>query len=93
MTVTTFEWTAANYRSRSLISPGSALAAVLCLFGIRKRRRLLMLLSLAVGSLGLSILSGCSATLIPAQPVTSIVTVTATSVSITHTGAVTLTLN
>jgi N-acetylneuraminic acid mutarotase len=94
LTVTTSASTAANGRGRSLIVPGSALAVAFCFLGIKKRRRISMLVLLAVSGLGLSLLSGCTATLLfNTRPVTSTVTVTATSGSLQHTETFSLTVN
>ena len=40
--------------------PTTVLAGVLCLFGLRKRRRLQMLVWVVVSAVGLSMFSGCS---------------------------------
>ena len=40
--------------------PTTVLAGVLCLFGLRKRRRLQMLVWIVVSAVGLSMFSGCS---------------------------------
>jgi N-acetylneuraminic acid mutarotase len=94
MTVTTSSSAATSDRGRSLIIPGSALAVAFCFLGIKKRRRIAMLLLLTVSGLGLSLLSGCTATLIfNDRPVTSTVTVTGTSGSLQHTETFLLTVN
>jgi hypothetical protein len=94
LTVTTSASMAANGRGRRLIIPGSALAVAFCFLGIKKRRRISMLVLLAVSGLGLSLLSGCTATLLfNTRPVTSTVTVTATSGSLQHTETFSLTVN
>jgi hypothetical protein len=51
---------AANHnRSFPLLPGGATLAVALCFFGLRKRRRLQMLLLLAVSVVGLSLFTGC----------------------------------
>lgn len=97
LTVTTTTASAA-IRSRSgLWFPGSMLAAALCFFG-RKRRRCFQLMLLAVGMFGLALLTSCGGTSsvgpspTSPQPVTSTVTVTATSGSLQHTTTFSLTI-
>jgi hypothetical protein len=51
---------AANHNNSFPLLPGGAtLAVALCFFGLRKRRRLQMLLLLAVSVVGLSLFTGC----------------------------------
>jgi N-acetylneuraminic acid mutarotase len=94
LTVTTSETTARLHRSGRPLIPSSVLAVALCCFGWKKRRRLQMLLLLAVSAAGLSLLNGCSASLITfTQTTTSTITVTATSGSLKHTAPFLLTVN
>jgi hypothetical protein len=98
LTVSTSATSAAMQRHSIPLLPASALAAVLCCFGFRKRRRWQMLLLLAVSVAGLGLLSGCGATSSVggsggSQPVTSTVTVTGTSGSLSHTATFQLTVN
>lgn len=95
LTVTTAATTAALHRKNSPLFPGSVLAVALCCFGWKKRRRLPMLLLLAVSVAGMGLLNGCggsSSIATSSQPVTSTVTVTATSGSLAHTAAFSLTV-
>jgi hypothetical protein len=76
--------------------PGSTLAVALCCIGWKKRRRLQMLLLLAVSVAGLSLLNGCggaSPIVSSSVPVISTVTVTAASGSLSHTTTFSLTVN
>ena len=75
--------------------PGSALAAVLCCFGWKKRRRMLMLVLLAVGTVGLCLLSGCGGASFTStlKAFTSTITVTATSGSMQHTTTLSVNMN
>ncbi|MGA2754556.1 MAG: kelch repeat-containing protein [Terracidiphilus sp.] len=89
--------TAALHRNSRPLFPAATLALVLCCVGWKKRRRVQMILLLAVSVFGLSLLASCSAVpagppIIPA-PVTSTVTVTATAGSIQHTASFSLTVN
>jgi N-acetylneuraminic acid mutarotase len=102
LTVTTAAKNASLYRDSLPLLPGSALAAALCCFGFKKRRRLQIFLLLAVSVVGLGLLTSCggggSASSSGgggggSQPVISTVTVTATSGSLTHTTTFTLTVN
>ena len=99
LTVTTSASTAALHRNSNPLLPGSALAVALCCFGWKKRRRLQMLVLLAVTMAGLGLLNGCGSGGSSSgggggtQPVTSTVTVTATSGSLTHTATFKLTVN
>jgi sugar lactone lactonase YvrE len=80
---------AVHYNSRPLL-PGTTLALALCFFGWRKRRSVQILLVLAIGVFGFSLLSGCSTS--AQQSSTSTVTVTATSGSIQQTATLSLTI-
>ena len=80
---------AVRYDSRPLL-PGTTLALALCFFGWRKRRGVQILLVLAIGVFGFSMLSGCSTS--TKQSVTSSVTVTATSGSLQQTATLSLTI-
>jgi hypothetical protein len=94
LTVTTSASTAAVDRSRGLILPGSALAVAFCFLGCKKRRRLEMLLFLAASVASLGLLTGCGGSSPPTrQPVTSTVTVLATSGSLQHSTSFSLTVN
>ncbi len=73
---------AVQQNSRPLF-PGAMLAIALCSLGFRKRRRLFMVLLLAVGFAGLGMLSGCISTNKTATGTSTAVTVTATSGSTT----------
>jgi N-acetylneuraminic acid mutarotase len=95
LTVTTAAASAALHRKSSPLFPGSALAVALCCLGWKKRRRLPMLLLLAVSVVGMGLLNGCGASPVvtSSEPVTSTVTVTATSGSLSHTATFSLTIN
>jgi hypothetical protein len=96
LTVTTAATTAALHRNGRPLFPIAALAVVLCCFGWKKRRRLSMLVLLAVSVASMSLLNGCGASSIIVSdppPVTSTVTVTATSGSLSHTATFSLTVN
>lgn len=81
LTITTTSTTAALRNNLSPLFPGSALACVLCCFlGYRKRRSLQMMLLIAVGLVGLGLVSGCGVHTNPSYP--SNVTVNATSGSL-----------
>jgi hypothetical protein len=60
---------------------------------LKKRRRLLMLLLLIVSAAGLGLVTGCSSAPVQVHPVTSTITITATSGSLQHTTTFTLTVN
>ena len=96
LTVTTAATAAALHRDSSPLFPGSVLAVAFCCFGWKKRRSLPMLLLLAAISVAsLTALNGCggaSNTVSTPPPVSSTVTVTATSGSLTHTTTFTLTV-
>ena len=76
------------------LSPWAVLAGVLCCLGLKKRR-LQMLLLLAVSAIGLSLLDGCNSmnTISQSQSPSSTITVTATSGSLQRSTLLTLTLN
>jgi N-acetylneuraminic acid mutarotase len=91
--------TAALHRSRGPFFPEAALAVAFFCFGWRKRRRLRILLLLTAMAAGLSLLDACggggssSSGPPPVQPVTSTVTVTATSGALQQTTTFSLTVN
>jgi N-acetylneuraminic acid mutarotase len=90
LTVTTSANSATLHRDSLPLLPGSALAAALCCFGIKKRKRLPKLLLLAISVAGLSLLNGCggpSSSVAPPPPQAFTVTVTATSGSLSHTAS------
>ena len=100
LTVTTSSTTAEVRRGAGALLPGAAMAVVVCCFGLRKRRRLLMLVLFGVSAVGLGVLGGCGSGGSGGggggggtQPVTSTVTVTATSGTLTQTATFTLTVN
>ena len=80
---------AVRYNSRPLL-PGTTLALALCFFGWRKRRGVQILLVVAIGVFGFSLLSGCSTS--PKLSSMSTVTVTATSGSLQQTATLSLTI-
>jgi hypothetical protein len=92
LTVTTTKSTAGVRSNPMLWLPGSALAAVVWLFGWKKRRS--MLLMLMVGVFGMALFTGCggaaSGSSNNSQPVTSTITVTATSGPLQHTATFSL---
>jgi N-acetylneuraminic acid mutarotase len=100
LTVNTSATTASLHHILRPLFPGTVLAVALCCFGFKKRRRLQMLL-LTVSFVGLGLLSACgSGTDVGggsggtrSAPVTSIVTVTATSGALSHSTTFTLTVN
>jgi hypothetical protein len=57
--VITFSQVSAHNNSNPLFPGGATLAVALCFFGLRKRRRLQMLLLLAVSVIGLGLFTGC----------------------------------
>jgi len=75
--------TVALHRDSKPLFPLATLAVALCLFGIRKRRNLQMLLLLAVSVVGLGLVTGCSHKMFNSEPPpsTTTVTVVATSTS------------
>jgi N-acetylneuraminic acid mutarotase len=97
LTVATSATTAEMRRGSGALLPGAALVVVVCCFGLRKRRRLVMLVLLGVG---LGVLGGCGGAGSGgggggggSQPMTSTVTVTATSGTLQQTATFTLTVN
>lgn len=93
LTIVTAATTAALHRNNNALFPTATLAAILCCFGLKKRRRLLMLLLLIVSAAGLGLVTGCSSAPVQVHPVTSTITITATSGSLQHTTTFTLTVN
>jgi len=106
LTVNTSAITGALHRNSSPWIPAQALAATLCCIGCRKRRRFQILLLLAVSVFALGSLTGCGGAGSASngggsggsggsshQPVTSTVTVTATSGMLSHSTTFTLTVN
>jgi hypothetical protein len=96
LTVATPTTAAALHRNSAPLFPATSLAVALCCFGWKKRRRLQMLVLLAVSVAGLTLLNGCggaSSTMSAPPPVTSTVTVTAASGSLQHAGTFSLTVN
>jgi N-acetylneuraminic acid mutarotase len=96
LTITGETLVAAHQNSRPLF-PCTVLALAVGIFGFRKRRGVWLAMLLAVCFAGLSLLSACSSSIIGGgfgpTPVTSRVTLTATSGSIQQTTAVSLTVN
>jgi sugar lactone lactonase YvrE len=82
------EKSAANQMKQSLFAPATALAALICCFGLRKRRRLLMVVLLVLSGFGMSLMTACSSASTKAK--TSTFTITGTSGSIVHTQTITL---
>ncbi len=73
-------------KSNPMLPGGAAFAAALCVIGLRKRRRLQVVLMLLAGVAGMGMLSGCGTSQAPLPPiVTQTVMVTATSGSLTNT--------
>jgi len=72
--------------------PGATLAVALgCFLGFKKRRRLQMLLVLAVSAIGLSLFTGCGAQWSPTFSVSTVtVTARSTTPAVTHTAGFTL---
>jgi N-acetylneuraminic acid mutarotase len=105
LTVTTTANSANLHRDSLPALPGSALVATLCCIGFRKRRRLQVLLLLAVCAVSFGLLTSCggggSASSVGgggggggSQPVTSTVTLTATSgTALSHTTTFSITVN
>jgi N-acetylneuraminic acid mutarotase len=97
LTVTTSATTAALRHNDRFFLPLSTLAVAFCWWG-RKKRRLPILVLLAMSGAGLSLLSACGGGSSasgppPVQPVTSTITVTATAGSLQHTTTLSLTVN
>jgi hypothetical protein len=99
LTVTTSATSAILQHGSSPLFPGTALAVGLCCFVWKKRRRLPMLLVLAVTAAGLFLIDGCGSSGSPfegsggTQPIAATVTVTATSGSLQHSTTFSLTVN
>jgi N-acetylneuraminic acid mutarotase len=102
LTVTAPASSAALHRNSGSLFPEALLAAAVCCFGWRKRRRLQLFALLAAGAIGLSLITACGGSSSGGgssgggggtQPVTSTVTVTATSASLQETTTFTLTVN
>ena len=96
LTLTTTTASAALSRKSGLPFPGAAIAVVLCFLGFRKRRRIQVLMLLAVGVLGLTLFTGCGSTSgnsTQVNPTKYTATVTAISGPLSHTTSVTLTVN
>jgi hypothetical protein len=72
---------------------GVVLAAALFLGGLRKHKRLATIMLLAIGIVGASMMSGCSASSSMGKSHTSTFTLTATSGSVVHTQMITLNVN
>lgn len=95
LTVSALTTAAAVPRNSNPFYPTSALAVALCFIGWKKRRGLPMLVLLVVSAAGLSLLNGCGGASFNSttkSPVTSTVTVTATSGSLQHTTTFALTV-
>jgi sugar lactone lactonase YvrE len=84
---------AMNHKSGPLF-PAATLAIALCFLGFRKRNRLQLLMLLAVSVAGFALISGCggSSTTTTTKPVTSKVTVTATSGNVQQTASFSMTV-
>jgi hypothetical protein len=96
VTVTTTATSAMLHGNRQPLFPEAAFAVAICFIGFRKRNGLRLLLLLGVSLTGLGLLSACgSSNSGPTgpQPVTSTVTVTATSGSLVHTTTFSITVN
>ncbi len=96
LTVTTSAAAATLRRNERPLFPGSVLAVALCCLGWKKRRRLQILLLLAVSVAGWSLLTGCGGSSPNGSahlPTLSTVTVTATSGTLSHTATFSLTVN
>jgi uncharacterized membrane protein YeiH len=82
----------ASSKSNPLV-PGTTLAVALCCFlGFKKRRRLQMILLLAVSAIGMSLFTGCGAQWSPTFSITT-VQVAARSGAFDKTQDVTITVN
>lgn len=93
LTVNTAANTSAIHRNSGPLFPGSVLAIAFCFLGWKKRRRWQMVALLAVSAGALGLFIGCNASSTPVQPVTTTVTVTATSGALSHTISFSLTVN
>ena len=91
LTLTASETAASRGRQESPLLPGASLAALLCCFGWKKRRRFQILLLVAACAFGIGSLAGCGNS--KPKPTTSTVTVTATSGTVQQSTTITLTLN
>ena len=90
-TINTLEVTAAKNSKTSPLLPITSLAAVLCLFGFRKRNRLLMVVLLILSAAGIGMMSGCTSAI--GKTHASTFTVTGTSGAIVHTLTITVNVN
>jgi N-acetylneuraminic acid mutarotase len=92
LTVNTSSTTASLHRISRPLLPGTVLAVALCCFGLKKRRRLQMLLLLGASFFGLNLLGACGSGASigggsggsGSAPLASTVTVTATSGALSH---------
>jgi N-acetylneuraminic acid mutarotase len=84
MTVAVAASTASLHRSFSFMPLGTTLAALIFCFGWKKKRPWNLLALLVLSTTGLGVLTGCGGSAASQQPTTSIVTVTASSGSISH---------
>jgi N-acetylneuraminic acid mutarotase len=75
---------------RHPLFPEAALTAAFCCIGWKKRRRLQILLLLALSVVGLGVLTGCGGGSTPRPPITGLVTIAATSGAIEHTTSFTI---
>jgi hypothetical protein len=96
LTVSTTTASAALHRNSRPLFPVAALAALLCCFGFGRRRRLLLsMVVMSAASMGL--LGGCGGSSSggggPPQSATYTITVNATSGSLAHSTAISLTVN
>jgi hypothetical protein len=88
--------TTANLQRQGPLFPGSAFALAVCFFGWKKRRRLQVLLLLAVSAAGICLLNGCGGATFAINSnggSVSTVTVTATSGSLQHSTTISVTVN
>jgi len=72
--------------------PGATLAVALCFFGLRRRKRLQMLLLLVIGLAGLGVVSGCGGSSTPSATAGTQSTLTVTAISGTVQKAITFTV-
>jgi N-acetylneuraminic acid mutarotase len=100
LTITTSATNAALQLNSRPLFPAAALALLVCCFGWRSQRRFLPLWLLAVSMAGLGLIAACGGggssggrSTPPVQPVTTTVTVMATSGSLQHATSVSLTVN